>query len=178
MSDKIGPTKEREIKSQAGSVDRVELKNDVGRTVSVIAKKYLSPLESLHGRGAIDDDEAAAGFTFYVDWYRGTQPSSIVPRYDEFIGQIHDGDGTKDAQARRSYHHNRFVKAADRIGPELEMVALHLILEQPMPGETAPPTIAELGKLISHYKRNETATAFAVGQLKVALKKLRKLYRI
>ena len=178
MSDKIGPTKERESKSQAGSVDQIELKSDVGRTVAISAKKYLSPLESLHGRGSIDDYEAAAGFMLYVDWYRGTQPSSVVPRYDEYIGQIHGGDGIKDAQARRSYHHNRWIKSMALLGPELKTVVDHLILELPMPGETSPPTIAKLGRTISHYKRNETATAFAVGQLRVALKKLVKRYNI
>jgi len=176
---KLGPTPEREARANAGSVDRVEVEDEKGRRVVAHApKKFLSPIEALKRSRALSDGEVEAGAILYRDWFIGTHPSRVVPRYGEYLGRSHEGEANQDAAARRAYHHRRWTKAIAHLGPSLTPVAGWLILEQPFDGENAAPSLEQVGKTISHYRRRDQATAAAVGMLKAVLARLRELYGV
>ena len=179
LPKKLGPTPEREARAQAGSVDRVEVEDEKGRRVIAQApKKFLSPIEALTRSRALGDGEVEAGALYYRDWFIGTHPSRVVPRYGEYLGHAHEGEANQDAAARRAYHHQRWIKAVEFLGESLTPLAGWLILEQPFEGENAPPSLEQVGRSISHYKRRDQATAAAVGMLKAVLARLRELYGV
>lgn len=177
MADKIKPTPERERQAHAGSVDKVEVLDDKHKRVIVDApRKFTSHLETLERSGAISKQEMDAGEKYFNDWRVALQPSSMIPGYREYTDPT--TGGAQDAAARRSDHYTRFTQATKYMGDSLQDTVNWLILEVPLPGENRPPTLAEVGLAISHYKQKEAARAFAVSRLKVALERLVEFYKI
>ena len=180
IQEKLSPTPERERQAHAGSVEKVELLSEKGERVEVeAAKKYLSPVEALKRKDALTDGEVLAAETYHRDWYIGCNPSRTIPRYDEYIGCTHEGDTSLDAHERQVFHHNRWAKADEFLGPHDRLYASILVLERELDGGIAPLSLEQCGRMIApHYKRKDVAVAAAVGVLKVILAKLQKFYGI
>jgi len=175
--NKIEPTPERERQAHAGIIETDELLSEGGERVVVErTRKAESTIERLYRDERITDEEKDAAGDYYKDWYFGTMPSQVIPRYSEYISQSYYGVHG-DAAVRRAYHYNRYEKARVGLGPELERVADAFILEIPLPGHVKPLTLREAGQLWSGYRVKARAEGYAVGQLSAVLYALKCFYR-
>jgi hypothetical protein len=174
VSDKLKPTRLRDKKAHAGAVDRVEVMDEKGaKVVAEAPRKYMSVVESLEREGVLDQQDVMVAERYYCDWYYGTQPSSIVPAYDE---RTDPSESDLNAAERRSACHHRWLKADEALGSFLQPVARYLILEVPMDGQAMPPSLQEVGRLRSPYKNRPQCKSWAVAELMGVLSVLRDVY--